>query len=191
MGPFNDDIKTLDMKTLFLLFAVSAGYLNSQSSEEYVCLPCGQECDNKIYSKPGTCGSCGMELVKKSTIKFKDIDLEEMCQRIQDNPNIVLLDVRSPGEFDGSTRDVPSFGHFKNAININVRELEGRINELSKYKNSEVIVYCSHSHRSPRASYLLGTHGFVNVKNMRGGVSTFSAPYNANCLKKEFVAHAR
>ncbi len=46
-------------------------------------------------------------------------------------------------------------------------------NELSKYKKSEVIVYCSHSHRSPRASYILGTHGFTNVKNMSGGVSTF------------------
>ena len=179
------------MKTLLLLFLVGGGYTGLHNIEEYVCLPCGQECDNKIYTKPGTCGSCGMELVKKSTINFKNIDLDEMCKRIQSNPNIVLLDVRSPGEFDGTNKEVPSFGHFKNAININVKELEGRVNELSKYKNSEVIVYCSHSHRSPRASYILGSRGFSNVKNMSGGVSTFSSPYNSNCLKKEFVVHAK
>ena len=177
------------MKTLLLLVVFGVGYLGTPSIDEYVCRPCGQECDHKNYSAPGTCSTCGMELIKKSSIKFKDIDLAEMCKRISANPSLVLLDVRTPGEFDGSTREVPSFGHFKNAININIQELEARINELAKYKNSEVIVYCSHSHRSPRASYLLGTHGFTNVKNMSGGVSTFSA--NSDCLAKEFVVHPR
>jgi rhodanese-related sulfurtransferase len=177
------------MKTFLLLFTLSAGYFDRQGNEEYVCLPCGQDCDSKIYSQAGTCSVCGMELVKKSTIKFTTIELGEMCKRIAANPRIVLLDVRTPGEFNGSTREVPSFGHFKKAININVKELEGRISELSKYKNSEIVVYCSHSHRSPRASYLLGTQGFTNVKNMSGGVSTFTAPYDSDCLKREFVAH--
>ena len=178
------------MKTLLFLILFGAAYIGNRHNEEYVCLPCGQECDNNIYSKPGACGHCGMELVKKSTIKFKTIDLAEMCSRIQVNPNVVLLDVRSSGEFDGTAQGVPSFGHFKNAININVNDLEERVNELLKYKNSEVIVYCSHSHRSPRASYVLGNHGFTNVKNMGGGVSTL-APYNSECLKKEFVVHLK
>jgi rhodanese-related sulfurtransferase len=180
------------MKFLLILIVLHVGYFEMpKSNDEYVCQPCGQECDNQVYSEPGMCHSCGMTLIKKSTIKFKNIDLEEMCKRIQDNPKIVLLDVRSPGEFNGSNKDIPTFGHFKNAININIGELEGRVNELSKYKNSEVIVYCSHSHRSPQASYFLGTHGFANVKNMAGGVSTLSSPYNSYCLKKEFVAHAK
>jgi rhodanese-related sulfurtransferase len=179
------------MKTLLILIVFGVANWGIYSSEEYVCQPCGQECDSKIYSSPGKCHSCGMPLVKKSSVKFKNIDLEEMCKRIHDNPKVVLLDVRSPGEFNGSTKDVPSFGRFKNAININVTELEERVNELSKYKNSEVIVYCSHSHRSPQASYLLGAHGFTNVKNMVGGVSTFSTPYNSYCLKKEFITHAK
>ncbi len=178
------------MKILLLFFALSATYFIRQGNDEYVCTPCGQECDGKIYAEAGKCPACGMDLVKKSTIKFTTIDLEEMCKRIAANPQIVLLDVRSLGEFNGSSKE-QSFGHFKNAININVRELEGRIGELSKYKNSEIIVYCSHSHRSPRASYLLGTQGFTNVKNMGGGVSTLTAPYTSDCLKKEFVAHAQ
>ena len=179
------------MKSLLLLFILSVGYFEMPNTDEYVCQPCGQECDNQVYSKPGMCHSCGMSLVKKSTIKFKNIDLEEMCKSIKDNPKVVLLDVRSSEEFSDSNNHVPSFGHFKNAININVRELDERINELSKFKDNEIIVYCSHSHRSPQASYLLGTHGFTNVKNMIGGVSTFGTSYNSYCLKKEFVTHTK
>jgi rhodanese-related sulfurtransferase len=177
------------MKITAFLIILSVARLGAQHSDEYVCLPCGLECDHAIYTRAGTCRSCGMELIRKSSIRFKNIGLDEMCRRISANPAIVLLDVRTPGEFDGSTKEVPSFGHFKNAININVRELEARVGELAKYKNSEVIVYCSHSHRSPRASYLLGTQGFTNVKNMSGGVSTFTA--DSDCLKKEFVFHTR
>ncbi|HLZ15595.1 MAG TPA: rhodanese-like domain-containing protein [Cyclobacteriaceae bacterium] len=176
------------MKAAIIILLLVISYFE-QGGDEYVCLPCGQGCDHTTYSGPGTCGSCGMELVKKSSIKFKNIDIEEMCKRIKANPSIILLDVRSPGEFDGSTNEVPSFGHFKNAINVNVRDLEARIDELAKYKTSEVIVYCSHSHRSPRASYLLGTRGFTNVKNMSGGVSTFAE--KSACLEKEFVFHTR
>jgi rhodanese-related sulfurtransferase len=179
------------MKSLLILIVLGVSAIGMQGNEEYVCQPCGYECDTEIHSKPGTCHGCGMALVKKSTVKFKNIEIEEMCKRIQDNPKIVLLDVRSPGEFSGSNKDMPTFGHFKNAININVGELEKRVSELSKYKDSEVIVYCSHSHRSPRASYLLSTQGFTNVKNMVGGVSTLSSPYNSYCLKKEFVAHVK
>ncbi|MEJ0032816.1 MAG: rhodanese-like domain-containing protein [Bacteroidota bacterium] len=81
-----------------------------------------------------------------------------------------------------------SVGHFKNAININVEELESRVDEISKYKGQEVLVYCSHSHRSPRATYFLSTHGFSNVKNVDGGVSTMTDA-ERDCLKGSFVSH--
>src|SRR5579871_653351 len=173
------------MKTLLFLLVISvAGYF--APAGEYVCLPCGQDCDQVVHKSPGKCEICGMELVEKSTVKFQNIDLREMCNRIKANPDVVLLDVRSKEEFSGSPGH-DSYGHFKNAININVTELNSRLNELSKYKSQEIIVYCSHSHRSPRASYLLGLNGFTNVKNMSGGVSTFSP--NEECLSSAFVAH--
>jgi rhodanese-related sulfurtransferase len=176
------------MKTLIILIIVLAN-VAIQSKEEYVCIPCGQECDNEIHSGPGSCSACGMELVKKSSIRFSNIDLDEMCKRISVNPDVVLLDVRTSAEFKGSSNGVQSVGHFKKAININVNELNDRIGELLKYKDSELIVYCSHSHRSPQASYWLGTSGFTNGKNMLGGVSTF--PLNSDCLKKEFIFHSK
>jgi rhodanese-related sulfurtransferase len=130
-----------------------------------------------------------MALIDKSTIGYKDIDFETVCARLKANPKALLLDVRSPAEFKGTNTEMPTFGHFKNAVNINIDELEARVGELAKYKGQEVIVYCSHSHRSPRASYFLATHGFKNVKNVSGGVSTLgtTAP---KCLDSYYVKHA-
>lgn len=168
------------------LAALATSFITSQK-KEYVCLPCGQECDHTVYDKPGTCSSCGMKLVEKSTVKFKDLSFEQVCARLKANPNAVLLDVRTPAEFKGAG-DVPSFGHFKNAININVEELPNRVKEISKYKDREVLVYCSHSHRSPRATYFLSTNGFGNVNNVAGGVSTITQS-EKDCLKTNFVSH--
>jgi rhodanese-related sulfurtransferase len=177
------------MKIFIPLLVLVWSFVQAQSPKEFVCLPCGQACDQQVSKEPGTCSACNMKLVEKSTVKFTNISVDEMCKRINSNPNVVLLDVRSPEEFNGTRQDGPSFGHFKKAININITELESRLKELEKYKNTEILVYCSHSHRSPRASYLLGTSGFKNVKNMAGGVSTLVDPDANECLKKNYVAH--
>ena len=179
-------------KILLLTLMLTCFNLNSeaQNQDPYVCTPCGYECDGAEHSGPGQCGSCGMAFVKKSTVHFDNIDFSEMCNRVKANKNIVLLDVRSPGEFSGETRQVPSFGHFKNAINISVDELGNRLDELSRYKDSEVIVYCSHSHRSPRATYLLTNSGFQNVANVSGGVSIMKQEFGDNsCLRDIYVQH--
>lgn len=173
---------------LFIILSWSGLTFLNRQNKEFVCLPCGRECDSQLYKKSGTCSSCNMNLVEKSSIHFTNVSVEELCNRITSNPNVVLLDVRSPGEFNGLATETPTFGHFKNAINVNINDLEDRVKELEKYKGKEVLVYCSHAHRSAIASYFLSTHGFENVKNMTGGVSTVS-PQASDCLKKSFVTH--
>ena len=130
-----------------------------------------------------------MKLVEKSTIVFSNLSLDQFCKRITDNPKAVLLDVRTKEEFNGTIKDKPSFGSFKNAINIPIDELESRMKELRQYKDQEILVYCSHSHRSPRAAYLLSTSGFKQVKNMSGGVSVVLAHLSDECVKKNFQFH--
>jgi rhodanese-related sulfurtransferase len=92
-----------------------------------------------------------------------------ICDYIKKHPGAVLLDVRTKREFEGKA--TPDFGTLKNAINIPVQELESKLSTISHLKNKEVLVYCSHSQRSPRASYLLTQNGFTNVTNMDGGMS--------------------
>ena len=136
---------------------------------EYQCMPCGSDCDKAAYDKPGECPHCNMALVKKSTIVYKSVSQDEVCSYIAKHPGVVLLDVRTREEYEGKTDD---YGTLKNAVNIPVQELEKRVGELKKMKDREIIVYCSHSRRSPRASYFLTQQGFKHVTNMEGGMST-------------------
>ena len=155
---------------LFIGCTYSSGQESSGNNNgQYQCTPCGSDCDNISFDKPGKCPHCGMALVKKSTVTFKTIQPAEICDYISKHPDVVLLDVRTKEEFEGKAN--PDFGTLKNAINIPVQELENRLADISNLKNQEIIVYCSHSRRSPRASYILTQNGFTNVTNMAGGMS--------------------
>jgi rhodanese-related sulfurtransferase/DNA-directed RNA polymerase subunit RPC12/RpoP len=158
---------------LFICITIlSINTYSQTTAEKYVCIPCGRECDKEIHDKPGTCSHCQMVLVKKSTVTFTEIKPSDICAYIKEHPGVVLLDVRTKAEFEGQAN--PNFGSLKNAINIPIQELEARLTEIDSLKNKEIIVYCSHSHRSPRATYILSQHGFTKVKNMSGGMSTMN-----------------
>src|SRR5258708_19393417 len=111
--------------TLLAILSVLSFAFFNQNANEFVCPPCGRECDNQIYYKEGTCSSCNMKLVEKSSIHFTNISVTDLCNRILTNPNAILLDVRSAGEFKGTTNEVATFWHFKTPININFTHLEG------------------------------------------------------------------
>jgi rhodanese-related sulfurtransferase len=160
----------------------------AQSDSLYVCMPCGSTCDDIEYKKPGICSHCNMKLVIKSTVKFNTIEPADLCKFILDKgkKNVVLLDVRTSEEFNGTAKE--KFGKLGGAINIPVQDLEKRIVELAKYKNTEIVVYCSHSHRSPRASYLLMQNGFNKVTNMQFGMSEWQNKVKQNpCNNKLYV----
>jgi rhodanese-related sulfurtransferase len=77
----------------------------------------------------------------------------------------LLLDVRSPEEFKN--------GHIKDAVNIPVSELMGRIHEISSFKEQDVLVYCLSGGRSSAASQILKQQGFVKVHNLQGGITSW------------------
>jgi rhodanese-related sulfurtransferase len=110
-----------------------------------------------------------MQLVKTTMVTFKTLAPSGICAFIKRHPNAVLLDVRTKEEFEGKA--TPNYGTLKKAINIPVQELESKLSGINSLKGRELLVYCSHSHRSPRASYLLTQHGFTNVTNLDGGMS--------------------
>ena len=118
---------------------------------------------------------------KNDNVLYKTVYLEDLCEQLKEHPDYIFLDVRSKGEhYDTSSYAGMNIGHLKNAINIPVQELESRMSELEKYKDKEIIVYCSHSHRSPRASYMLTQNGFKKVTNMLGGMSVWKDQVKKN-----------
>jgi rhodanese-related sulfurtransferase/DNA-directed RNA polymerase subunit RPC12/RpoP len=164
------------MKFVFavLVFILSGHALEAQTAvkkaDVYQCIPCGHDCDRDEYAKGGKCPHCDMKLVKKSSIVFNTISPEALCDYLQQHPEAVVLDVRTKAEFEGKT--TPRYGAIRNAVNIPIQELEKRLPEIASMKNKDVIVYCSHSVRSPQACYLLTQNGFTSITNMSGGIST-------------------
>lgn len=157
---------------------------NSKKDTAYSCIPCGYNCDTAKYNAAGTCSSCKMELVKKENILHHNILIDSLC--FLNASNTIFLDVRTEEEFKGVVPD--KFGVIKNAINIPVQELEKRRNELDKFKNKNIVVYCSHAHRSAIASYQLTQNGFSHVHNLLGGMSVWKEKMKTNpCISSFYI----
>lgn len=119
---------------------------------------------------------------------YKDLTLKEAFAMMKNDPNVVLLDVRTPGEFTNTYNETYlNIGKLKGAINIPVDELSANLNKLEKYKDKKIIVYCSHAHRSVSASEELSSKGFKHIYNMLGGLSVVKATSEKELpLKKDF-----
>lgn len=76
---------------------------------------------------------------------------------------LLLLDVRTPGEYKGE-------GHLENSVLIPINVLEAKVGEISAYKDKDVVVYCAVGGRSAKASGILSEKGFKNIYNMSGGI---------------------
>jgi rhodanese-related sulfurtransferase len=157
-------------------------------AKQYTCTPCGYDCDNAIDDSPGICKLCNMQLVEKTTVVHNTVEPQNICTYLtmKDTSALVLLDVRSPEEFNGTAPE--KFGRLKGALNIPVQQLQQRMAELNRYKDREIMVYCSHSHRSPRASYMLTQAGFKKVTNLNGGMSVVQGLVNGGtCMLKIYI----
>ena len=104
--------------------------------------------------------------------EYKTIFAKDLCKLASNNPDLLLLDVRSPGEFrDTSSYNSLNMGHLKSAINIPIDTILKNIAVLTPFKDKTLVLYCSHSQRSRRVSLLLSKNGFKNFYNLNGGMS--------------------
>lgn len=103
---------------------------------------------------------------------YKAIYFKEACDLIAHHPDIVLLDVRSPGEYADTTQYLGSrIGRLKGAINVSIDSVRQHYNDLLAYKDKTILIYCSHSMRSRRVSKLLADSGFAHVYSLNGGMT--------------------
>ena len=94
---------------------------------------------------------------------------------IRDNlDNLKILDVRSSGEYDGSTIRAAQSGHIPNSINIDWNQnitKDGTFkndDELSQMydisKNTEIVTYCQGAYRAANTFLVLKKLGFKNIR---------------------------
>jgi rhodanese-related sulfurtransferase len=96
---------------------------------------------------------------------LKDVTPQEadsLIQKNKDNPNFVILDVRTPEEFRG--------GHINSAVNRNYNSptFKNDLNGLDKTK--AYLIYCRTSGRSRAAFTMMKDLGFQEVYHMLGGI---------------------
>lgn len=90
----------------------------------------------------------------------EDIDIKELNALVKQNPDCILLDVRSTQEYKE--------GHLNGATNIPLYELEKNCNLQTKDKT--IIVYCQSGIRSKKAVRILRKKGYTNLYNLENGL---------------------
>ncbi|WP_461532348.1 rhodanese-like domain-containing protein [Sinomicrobium sp.] len=92
-----------------------------------------------------------------------DLTQEEWVEQLGSNSDAVILDVRTADEFDE--------GYIPNAINIDIRQGQGFLDELEKLdKNKSYYVYCRSGARSAQACSVMEQLGFEEPHNLLGGI---------------------
>ena len=94
------------------------------------------------------------------SIMVKTIDVKELKRKIDDKEDFILLDVRTPDEYEE--------GHIEGSVLIPVNEVLDRHDELEKDK--EIVVYCRTDNRSSFAANLLFKLGYKDVSNVKDGI---------------------
>ena len=79
----------------------------------------------------------------------------------------LVLDVRGTEEFAAS--------HIRDAKNIPLKELPGRLSELEKFKTRPVIVVCNKGLQSSKATSQLKKAGFAEASSLLGGLAAWQA----------------
>ena len=108
--------------------------------------------------------------VLNGTALIEDITPQEaftLIQSNQDNPDFVIIDVRTPQEFAEE--------HIENATNIDFysEAFQDMLNNLDK--NKAYLIYCRSGGRSGNALNIMAELNFKEVYNVSGGIIAWNA----------------
>jgi adenylyltransferase/sulfurtransferase len=111
------------------------------------------------FTKSPDCNLCASTNTKIGVEMTNHISVKELQQRLQNNEDILLLDVRTPVEHQ-------TYNIGGKLIPLN--ELPQRLSELDK--NQTIVTYCQSGMRSLYATQLLLKENFKSVMNLEGGM---------------------
>lgn len=109
---------------------------------------------------------CGVKRIMTSRKEpFRSISPDEMESLIASTPNLYLLDVREPFE-------LTAFGKIRGVLNIPIRQLTSRMNELPQERSVPIVCICQSGSRSYEVAHFLATRaGYTSVYNLEEGTS--------------------
>jgi rhodanese-related sulfurtransferase len=93
------------------------------------------------------------------------ISQQELLESLESNPAPLILDVRTPREYQG--------GHVPGAVNLEYRQIPSRLADLAPAMEREIVVYCEVGPRAQAAQSMLLQAGFTNVRHLQGDMSAW------------------
>jgi len=91
------------------------------------------------------------------------IDPKDVATRMEDNPDAIMIDVRTPEEFNA--------GHVRDSLNVQPHELGENMEEKKAYLDNKIYVMCLSSQRAAMAAKSMKNLGFTNVSVVKGGLN--------------------
>lgn len=90
-------------------------------------------------------------------------DAFSLIQSNSGNPGLVIIDVRTPAEFNG--------GHIANAINLDYYSPDFASMVGALDRNNRYVVYCRTGVRGAAATQIMRDIGFAQAQNLTGGIT--------------------
>lgn len=98
--------------------------------------------------------------------KYRSLSPAEAV-RVINQDDALVLDVREDSEV--------AAGRIGGAKHIPLGSLKKRIDDIEKYKDKPVVVYCRSGNRSASAAQQLTAAGFQDVVNLQGGIQAWQS----------------
>ena len=102
-----------------------------------------------------------LNIVNDAKSRVREVSVAETQERMRDNSDIKLIDVREDNEFAAA--------HATGATHLGRGIIERDIETAVPDKNAELILYCGGGYRSALAADSLQKMGYTNVWSMAGG----------------------
>ncbi len=96
------------------------------------------------------------------------ISVDELKQKLDNNDDLLLLDVRSEQDYNGEQ------GHIKGSVLLPVEELAGQLDKLADYIEKTVVIICRTDKRSTKAAQILAKNGFADVHVVKQGMTAWN-----------------
>ncbi len=99
------------------------------------------------------------------TQQIKNVDADEAAAILAQNTNIVVLDVRTPGEY--------ADGHIAGATNVDFRDPNFAQELDSLDKDKTYLVHCASGGRSSKTRDMMKKDGFESIYHLNGGLNAW------------------
>lgn len=106
-----------------------------------------------------SCSNSSQTSSEEKAASYNNLSVDEVITIWQSNPDIIVIDVRTPEE-------IAEIGTIEGSTNIDFKAADFKEKVSSLDKSKEYILFCRTGNRSGQASQIMADLGFSNVNNL-------------------------